>query len=752
MAVSDFEHQDLMIELNISAKEDAVIKLFRNDKKILLREVFIPANRSESIILDDFFRNEVNKNDLDDDSYMLEKCYQIESSGEVSVNLINYFEFSSEATTLLPTNSWGKRYFHNSYWNDIRRGNRRNTGFLILSKENDTKVNIKLNGRSNNQNYSINNQYKLGDEFQIELQENMVYLVEAEGSQSQSIDLSGSEISSDKEIAVISYQQRTGIPASFNSGEDYLLEMFPPADAWSNEYYTLEFDRNGEGDFFRILASEDDTEINVSIYDKNNLTLINDFDFSLDEGEFADNNPDENGIAGVIHWISDKPILIVQYSYSEEFDNAENHDPTMVYAVSPNQLTNQIVTKTPLQNIFPRNRMNLFVRNINENIGDLQSVEYNGTPIYLIDDGFLNRRIPGTDCYFTTLDVSNLNTTNIVGNIPFGAVLYGSREFDSYAMLVGGNFEILNKVDTIPPAISITELCTDFIIESNEINLLESAIDTVYNFQSGLADISVENLNNMIFNRVDNNLSVIDFNLPATAEVIALDSAGNSSRELIQFDPIIEKIELMSEINKDQFKPGERLSLKIKLDNIAGVSMDSIYLKIKYPTKALLFLKNEIENEIKQIDNHTEINLNTTNLMDSVLVLDFQTLLWEEDHFELELILDYNEDCIELTPDIIEIKYTDCIYDLRAISSSGFNNDLNINKINNNVIINIESAFKQGAVLEIFNITGSSVYSTNINLNEGQNDFIIENKQFRKGMYFIKVEGRLISKTGKFIN
>lgn len=750
--VNDASHNNLRIELNISAREDALVKLFRKDKQILLREIFIPAHSSESIILEDFVENEINKNDLNEQSYMLEKCYQIESNGDISANLINYFEYSSEATTLLPTTSWGKKYFHNSYWNDLNNRNNRNTGFLILSKEDDTEINIKLNGRAENNNYSINGINKLGDELNIELDKNMVYLIEAEGIFGRTIDISGSEITGNKEIAVISFHQRTGIPSNFNTGEDYLLEMFPSSEAWSKEYFTLEFDRNGGGDFFRIIASEDDTEIKIKNYDKSSLQLLNEFDFELDKGEFADNNPDQNGISGFVHWKSNKPILVVQYSYSEEFDGSENHDPTMVYAISPDQLTKEVVTKTPLQNIFPNNKINLFVRDLNDDILDLQSVEYNGKPIYLIDEGFLERKVPGTNCYFTTLEVSNLQTTKITGDAPFGAVLYGSREFDSYAMLVGGNFDVLNKVDTIPPAISISRYCTEFYINSNEIDLVENGIDTIYNYQSGVAEILIQSLDNMFFDRDENILSVIDVKLPAFAEILALDSVGNIKEEVIEFSPIEEKIVLKMTTDKQKYKPGEILNLKIELDHLEKQKLDSLFIKIRYPSRSMALIDKEIIQKNSQSDEFTELNLIIENSIDSIIELNFKTLIWEENQFDIEFDLDYNHKCIALAPEFLKIDYTDCLYDYRAVSTSGFENGIRLSNGVTEIDLIIESAFEQSAIIEIFNLDGVRVYHNNVNLNEGENSFKIEKEYLEKGLFFIKVDGEIISISKKFIN
>jgi hypothetical protein len=132
--------------------------------------------------------------------------------------------------------------------------------------------------------------------FTISLDRGETYQVQAaEGSD----DLTGTLITGDKAFAVFGGAQWTQVPSSCEF-RDNLLEQMYPIDAYGRQFVTVP-NASVNFDVFRILASEDNTRVEVR--------GATDAVYELDAGEFVEYR---SSVSSYI--FGDKPILVAQYN------------------------------------------------------------------------------------------------------------------------------------------------------------------------------------------------------------------------------------------------------------------------------------------------------------------------------------------------------------------------------------------------------------------------------------------------------
>ena len=146
-------------------------------------------------------------------------------------------------------------------------------------------------------------------------------------------DLTGSHIQSDKPVAFYSGSWSTTIPASSTSAYDHLYEQIPPVRSWGRKFVTVPLKGRSE-DVFRIIASEDNTNIRIG---SNNP-------FSLNKGKFYEFTLKQDQPSLIE---SDHPILLAQYMVSNSVDKPAgvsnwDGDPLMLI-VSPVDQTRETI-------------------------------------------------------------------------------------------------------------------------------------------------------------------------------------------------------------------------------------------------------------------------------------------------------------------------------------------------------------------------------------------------------------------------
>jgi len=415
------------------------------------------------------------------------KGLEILSDVPVSVYVLMGKNYSSEGYLAIPVSAWDDKYIHCSFW-DFKEWAEWKTEFLIIASEDKTRIKVKLKGLPVGAE-TANPNWKIGQTKTITLDKYQTYLVQGNGKNRGLLDLSGTEITSldkNKPIGIISGHERTMIPKNIvYNGRDNLLAMLAPVSRWGKEYYTVELDRKTDkGDYFRVVASEDDTEVVITWYDKKTRDFINSLTYKLEANEWIEyhtvdadyNNEDVEGIRGTSQFKANNPILVLQYAYSAWWDDQQSRFDPFFFPVTPvEQYTKSTIFQTPTNasdNDYVDNFFNILAigdtSDFQNNEKLLSSITIDGKTVRSSDPTFLTNQIPNTKIYWGVVNVGQ-GPHAIRGDTPFGAYVYGFGRFNSYAWPAAAAFKDLTIVDFEEPRTTIENLCQRYDITATEL-------------------------------------------------------------------------------------------------------------------------------------------------------------------------------------------------------------------------------------------------------------------------------------------
>lgn len=199
------------------------------------------------------------------------QTFHITADADVAIFALSQAETTSDAALILPTAALGTHYFVMSYNSDGRKDFRGNlTGqstpseFAVVAAEDDTKITIRPSMPTRDNSMATQTKtLKRGD----------AYLVQANITENNPWgDLTGTEITSDKPIAVFGGHQRATIPIRQVAdlfSRDMLFEQMPPVDTWGTLHIVGPFAPPKNpidigSDLFRVVAAYDNTSVDVN--------------------------------------------------------------------------------------------------------------------------------------------------------------------------------------------------------------------------------------------------------------------------------------------------------------------------------------------------------------------------------------------------------------------------------------------------------------------------------------------------------
>ena len=170
----------------------------------------------------------------------------------------NVLMYSNDATILLPIGALAGEYYAMSWpgWSSL-------PGFVsvIAVEEGSTTVKVVYTGTSvGGSGVSVQNP---GDTVSYTLNQYQVLTINSTngGSNSYGSDLTGSFIQSDKKLAVFGGHVCTRVPAD-KTACDHMEHQIFPLQSWGKNFVVSRTKpRGNELDYFRILASENDTNV-----------------------------------------------------------------------------------------------------------------------------------------------------------------------------------------------------------------------------------------------------------------------------------------------------------------------------------------------------------------------------------------------------------------------------------------------------------------------------------------------------------
>ena len=286
-----------------------------------------------------------------------------ESEGELSVYAGNLWVEASDSFLSLPKlphqSQSTYKYITASY------GESDSSTVAIIAQYSDTQLSV-----TPNVDTTIDTTFTpAGATTTVALQEAETLLI------ASTSDLTGLLVASNKPLAVLSGHTCTNVPTSV-AYCDLLVQQVPPVSTWGRQFATAPLKGRQAYDVFRVLASEDSTEVTVTCSSSatTNPERVTNM-YQLDERDFAEFNVSSTLFCFIQ---GSSNILLLQYSAGFYADNTTG-DPTMITIPSLTQYCNQYSMPT----IGPSDGSINFTHHMNIFIP---------TPFYQLDQIFLNNQ------------------------------------------------------------------------------------------------------------------------------------------------------------------------------------------------------------------------------------------------------------------------------------------------------------------------------------------------------------------------
>ncbi|MFC2130860.1 T9SS type A sorting domain-containing protein [Bacteroidota bacterium] len=398
-----------------------------------------------------------------DDNYSLNQSekpgknsFHILADNEVTVYAHSQARYTSDAYLILPTDVLGKEYLILSYtsdgdgytdwwtnqWNESTSSTP--SQFLIVASEDNTSITINPSDQL----------YRNGSgQLKLALNQGEVFLVQAKiRNGNLQPDLTGTEVISDKPIAVFSGHQRALVPVNTSlDSRDCLIEQLLPVPTWGRNAFVIPYAipsdmNNNDGDIFRILVGLDDTEVFINGVSKG----------IYQKGEFI-----ENRIYGPYTIEATGPILVAQYKGTSGYTGEQkNSDPFMMLVPPKEQFMKEYrVLNTQAyegsggggsDKIYNEHYISVVIPKV-----AINNIVLDGL---FIDQNYF-QSIPNTDYFYANLGVKE-GVHSVKSDYKFGIYIYGYGGANSYGYTGGLS---MAQFDYKKPQIQAKDSC--YLIE-----------------------------------------------------------------------------------------------------------------------------------------------------------------------------------------------------------------------------------------------------------------------------------------------
>jgi hypothetical protein len=341
----------------------------------------------------------------------------VTSNRDIALFAFNKKLYSADAYLVWPTDRLGREYLVLSYpTSTVGSGGQFIPGqLLIVAAHDQTNVRIRTSCKTLSGN-------EPGSVIESVLHRGDVLLVKTARQEDQ--DLTGSEVLSDKPIAVYGGHVRTEVPAGtrlFNGrvpSRDHLFEQLPPVNVWGNEFVVAQFESAQKSDLVRIL-SRDDSNV-VSVNGRSVDTLAKGQMLELTE------------IPELLHISTSGKSLVGQYMHTSwgELDNNQlpSYGDPSLSIVPP---TSQYLERYQLVAITDSGYRNSFIT-VSSPTSSRASVMLDGAPL----NDTLWKIVDGSIYSVASVGVSH-GRHELTSDAPIGATMYAFGLADSYAMSAG---------------------------------------------------------------------------------------------------------------------------------------------------------------------------------------------------------------------------------------------------------------------------------------------------------------------------
>ena len=344
--------------------------------------------------------------------------FKLVASRPVTVTQMNPFGnvlmYSNDATLLLPIGALGKDYYAMSWpsWSSL-------SGFVSIVAVEEGVTSVTVTYSAATKSGSGVNAENPGSVVTYNLSKYQILTLNgtnAPNSDSYGADLTGTLIKTDQKVAVFGGHICTRIPAN-KTACDHMEHQIFPLQSWGKNFTVVRTKpRNNEEDYYRILASEDGTEVSWSGGETGGVTL--------NAGQYIPFSGRGDFVVA-----ASKPVLVGQFLASQNA-GAGTGDPAMMLIAPDEQLREDYIFLVPPN--YDYNRITIVADS------DTQ-ITFNETSYS--SNTFV--QIPGTDKYRFWVDVT-AGAHKLTADKAVGLYVYGFSQYVSYAYTAGLDLTTIN--------------------------------------------------------------------------------------------------------------------------------------------------------------------------------------------------------------------------------------------------------------------------------------------------------------------
>ncbi|MBR4984787.1 MAG: hypothetical protein IKY83_03475 [Proteobacteria bacterium] len=365
----------------------------------------------------------------------IQNAYRIRSTSPITAYQFNPWDKatanSNDASLLLPANVLGRDYIGMTWHSETGSGSQVNdhTSYLTVVATEPGQTKVKIKTTANIVKGSSIAAMKSGEEREFTLDRYGVLTLNAPNVETE--EQTGTRITADKNIAVFGGSRSSYVPNAAKSGccRDHIEEQLFPTQAWGKAYYAVAaYSKGKAGDFWRIIARDDNTKVTIS-----GSPTIADTSFTLKAGEAYPVFESRGGFVVT----ADKPISLGQFLPSKGYNNPTDNigDPSFILTVPYEQYREDYAFQVP--NSYSQNYITIISpaeTKVSLDGKVLQAANYvNGK----------TEKIGSTGFVYGYVSVS-VGVHRIEADKPVGVYGYGYQNISSYGYPVGLDLKVLN--------------------------------------------------------------------------------------------------------------------------------------------------------------------------------------------------------------------------------------------------------------------------------------------------------------------
>jgi len=430
----------------------------------------------------------------------------VTATNNIACSGLNTFSHSSDAFLCVPQQMCDTGYTVLSYPANYTPGAATPSQFAVIGEMDNTTVTITPSANTV--------RHRAGQTFTIALQRGQVYQVQSElpSSFSADIDLTGTTVTANHPIGVLSGQLRANVPFNSSSTRDFICEYLLPSAACDTAYIIPPIGIKPQvATVYRVMAIR-----------KNTRVVINGgAPVTLAAGQFV-----ERLLTTVQRVVASVPVVAAVYEQSDGGNAQNNDDPFMLICPSTPRFRRSYGFSVPTAQNFVVHYANLVVPT-----KAVPSLRLDGAAA-----GAAFMAVAGTSYSWATMFIAAGGHT-MTCDSAFGLTVYGAGTYDTYGMMGGTGMERFEG-DRTAPIVNAQQVTCDsvaaWIVEDSLLNMGIASITTIDSLTNNVA----VNVPPFVPGVDSVFISVVQKGSPAEIVLLVKDLAGNSRVLSIAFPKV----------------------------------------------------------------------------------------------------------------------------------------------------------------------------------------------------------------------